>query len=109
MVRVRWVTILLLCACNQVFGVEKTHPIDARSLFFDTPVDAPFSCPVDGSAPVMSSLLRQAVFEMCQSYSESSVNRRTACGGYDWMTVLAGQIDGAMSPVAAPSPQGAMT
>jgi hypothetical protein len=71
----RWAAVLVLCACNQIFGLRNTRPFDAGDAqFFDMPVDAPFSCPMFGTGPPsFSILLHQAVRSGdCTSYTTSA-------------------------------------
>lgn len=87
------VALTLCCACNQVFGLKETVPIDAQR--FDAPPDAPFTCPAPGTQPQFSSLLHQAIAKNCLSYTTSiPMNRGVAfCVGPD------GIYDGAIDEV----------
>jgi hypothetical protein len=69
----RWWGLLALCACNELFGIDKTHAlgrIDAQ--YFDAMVDAPFSCPPVGTAPVFLTSPQQFVRQECLLYQYSS-------------------------------------
>lgn len=71
------VALTLCCACNQVFGLKETMPIDAQR--FDAPPDAPFTCPAPGTQPQFSGSLRQAIAKNCLSYTTSiAANRGVA-------------------------------
>ena len=66
------VALLLLCGCNQIFGIKSTDVIpsvDAR--FFDAQADAPFLCPAIGTVPQFSPQLVLAVSQPCLRYRTS--------------------------------------
>jgi len=68
----RWLAILALAACNQVFGIDHTRHGDASIPFFDARTDAPFACPMLGGAPAFQPGLFQAFQQTCLTYSISS-------------------------------------
>lgn len=58
----RWgIALLLLCACNEVFGLRETVVVGG------TP-DAPFACPLD-KPPQYAAQLRQVVTQECSDYT----------------------------------------
>ncbi|NVB82701.1 MAG: hypothetical protein HOV81_30270 [Kofleriaceae bacterium] len=66
------VAALLLCGCNQVFGLNPTEalpPTDAQ--YFDAPPDAPFTCPPAGTLPQFSPVLHQ-IQQNCRFYTRSA-------------------------------------
>lgn len=73
----RHAMLIVLAGCNQIFGLSKTHPIDALPVidvpdaqYFDTPADAPFDCPPLGGAPAFKTTLHQYA-QGCSNYTES--------------------------------------
>jgi hypothetical protein len=87
--------LLALCACDQVFGLTATRPVDAT--FFDAPLDAAPTC---NGTPQFSPLLHQAVFQACLYYTTSEARdlAAAACGqgSYD-------DYDGAVDQVLSPA------
>ena len=79
-----------LCACNQIFSLTQTQPIDAR--IFDVGIDAPFSCPPIGTVPQFSVLLHQDVPQEIDEYTISSTLMR-AMGVDPVMGIVEGPID----------------
>lgn len=78
----------LMCACNQVYGIETT------ALFDGTPADAPFQCPQDASAPQFKRLLTQYLARNCGEYTLSRVTGRAVAACYDVQGIVQGNIDG---------------
>ena len=72
----RWVLVLLLCGCNQVFGLQETGQLDAA--FFDAPADAPYACPPLGTAPRFAPQLTQFLVQRCDGYSGVTSGRAGA-------------------------------
>ena len=62
---------LLVCGCDQVFGLQLPHEADARLQFFDAPGDAPFACPPIGSTPQFSALVHPVISQDCVEYTSS--------------------------------------
>ncbi|HSD89398.1 MAG TPA: hypothetical protein VLB44_17835 [Kofleriaceae bacterium] len=63
----------LLLGCNQIYGLDKTQPIDAA--YFDAP---PATCPALGTPPVFGQDFQQVVFQPCSDYTLSSSGRALA-------------------------------
>jgi hypothetical protein len=103
----------LLCACNQIFGVGKTRPFDASPVadaqYFDVPADAPFACPLDGSAPRFSRLLHQAIVESCSDYTASLSGDKTTASCYDLTTMFPFGYIGQSAHDATFAPAGLMS
>jgi hypothetical protein len=70
------VLVLLLCGCNQVFGLKETGQLDAA--FFDAPADAPYACPPLGTAPRFAPQLTQFLVQRCDGYSVVTSGRAVA-------------------------------
>jgi hypothetical protein len=101
----RWgLAIVLLCACNQAFGIRETRASDASQVFFDAPIDAPYQCPPIGTTPRFSSLLHQVIPQYCTDYSFSAASQRALAvcvtGPYSRGFIYQGTIDGSLT--AAP-------
>lgn len=64
--------LLALAGCNQIFDLRPTQAIGtADAQYFDSPVDAPFTCPPIGAPPpAYSSVVRQ-VAQDCSDYTLS--------------------------------------
>lgn len=90
--------LVLLCGCNQVFGLTETSPSDAQ--FYDAPSRKPAHCPAFGELPVFSPVLHQLHFD-CSQYNESTdVNLSVAmCRGIDQYQACSGPHDGPFSPI----------
>lgn len=58
--------VLLVCGCNQVFGLRDTRVVDAA--YFDAPVDAPFACPPSGTALHVSPIVHQLDVLLCKDF-----------------------------------------
>jgi hypothetical protein len=61
--------LVLLCACDQLFGLQTTIQIDAQ--FFDAPADAPFACPPIGTTPQYNPYVTLIAANGCVMYSPS--------------------------------------
>lgn len=97
-----------LGACNQVFDLGSTTPIDAGQ--YDAPADAPFACPPLGTAPRFSPRLHQVFFQICNQYSISATGRAAAmCQGPDGQAaIFEGPVDQplALAPGIPPTAAG---
>src|SRR5512143_2261526 len=72
----RWrITLLALCACNQVFDLRPTKSVDAKHDFFDAPLDAPYACPATGETPAFGSLFHQVILQNCKDYEPSQAKQ----------------------------------
>jgi len=94
--------VLALAACNQVLGVSATRRIDAAPLIdaqlFDSPADAPFTCPGPGGTPQFKQVYHQVV-SGCANYTESENHQRaiSLCQGTNLYESDQGQ---AFQPIA---------
>jgi hypothetical protein len=68
--------LIILAACNQVYGLDSTRPSDAA--YFDAPADAPYACPPLGTPPQFSRVFEQTVIQSCTSYTVSTTGRALA-------------------------------
>jgi hypothetical protein len=92
-----WVLALAsCCACNQVFGLGETVPVDARQ--FDAPADAPYRCPAIGTQPRFAALLHQAITKNCIHYTTSAPSNRAAAYCIDIDAIADGAIDEVPQP-----------
>ncbi len=66
--------LLVLCSCNQIFGLQKTNPAY---------YDAPFTCPMPGGTPSFASLVHQAVAQKCLGYTISTARGVGMAACYD--------------------------
>jgi hypothetical protein len=91
--RLQW-GLLALCACNELFGIDKTRAVSRT----DAMVDAPFTCPPIGTAPVFLTNPQQFVRQSCLLYQYSSdADLAIAdCSG----NLSQGAIGGPMTPIA---------
>jgi len=93
-VRVFW--ILVLGACNQVYGLEPT----VLSL---GDAHAPFRCPEDDSPPQFSPQLKQVLVRPCYGYTVSTRDLAAAwCDDGIESTVETGPVDGDLTPISLP-------
>lgn len=100
--------LLLICGCDQFFGLRNTVQVDAPpptdapdAQYFDAGLDAPFTCPTDGSVPVFLPQLHQDVLQDCFTYKVTSTGRAASLCTNDDGTpayVGVGPIDGTLSP-----------
>lgn len=90
------VTLLLLCGCNQVFGLRETIANDAQ--LFDAPIDAPFACPTPGMQPQFSKVLHQVITKNCQAYMTSLESNRAVAYCVDTDQFVDGEVDGDPQP-----------
>jgi hypothetical protein len=96
----RAVLVGTLCACNQIFGIAETRPLDAGAReFFDAPIDAPFECPATGGTPTFSRQLNQLV-QTCIEYSVSETGRAAGFCNEPAAQVSEGPAEGPLAPVA---------
>lgn len=96
-VRLGW--LVVLCGCNQTFGLHRTQPVDGPS------PDAPFHCPPIGTAPAFSRLIRQSVFQDCDHLTISPDSGIAMAECFAPMSFIgSGPIDGQLAPVAELSP-----
>lgn len=72
----RSLLVLLLCGCNQIYGLKETGQQDAA--FFDAPADAPYACPAIGTTPRFAPQLTQFLVQRCESYSVVKSGRAVA-------------------------------
>jgi len=92
-------SLVLVCACNQVFGVDHTTRvpgvggIDAQ--YFDAPADAPFACPALGVVPQFKRGLRQIDADGCVQYTRSDTLATALCTGI----VMQGPVDGPLTAI----------
>ena len=96
----RWACVML-CACNQVYGLEPTATRDAA--YFDAPIDAPFSCPPLGAPLAFSPKLSQLALD-CAFYTASTTKNVALASCRDAADVLhvsIGPVDGPFTPLAA--------
>ena len=84
--------LLLVCGCNQVFGLKETVALDAQQ--FDAPIDAPFACPGPGAQPQFSKVLHQAIERNCQGYMTSPESDRAVAYCFDVGGAFGGIVDG---------------
>lgn len=87
--------LLLVCGCNQVFGLHETVALDAQQ--FDAPIDAPFACPALGTPPQFSKVLHQAIARNCQGYMTSPESQRAVACCFDTGGLFGGIVDGDIS------------
>ncbi|NVB77162.1 MAG: hypothetical protein HOV81_02100 [Kofleriaceae bacterium] len=94
----RWLLVLLLCGCNQIYGLKETGQQDAA--FFDAPADAPYACPAIGVTPQFSPQLTQFLVQRCEAYSVVRSGRAVARCKDDNGTdrVFVGNIDERLEP-----------
>lgn len=91
------VALLVLCACNQVFGVKDTRQVDAR--FFDAPADAAWGCPPLGQPPVLDPQLHQDILQWCMSYSIAGGHAVASCHEpSDFFDIYEGAPDQTLAP-----------
>jgi hypothetical protein len=89
-------SLALLGACNQVFGLEPTQSVDAR--YFDAP---PSVCPALGSPPAFDDDLRQVLLQNCTDYTVSANGHALArCSN----VIEEGPVDGALAPALGLDP-----
>ncbi|HEX5060800.1 MAG TPA: hypothetical protein VFV99_15635 [Kofleriaceae bacterium] len=88
--------LLLLCGCNQVFGLRETIANDAQ--LFDAPIDAPFTCPDPAMQPQFSKILHQVITKNCQAYMTSPESNRAVAYCVDMDVVVDGVIDAEPQP-----------
>jgi len=94
----RLVAVLLVGACNQIFGVKDTRQIDAA--YFDAPADAPFTCPPPGIAPGFAPALHQDVLQNCIDYDVVGDRAIAECVTGGELVVSEGPRDQMMSPMS---------
>ncbi len=95
----RWLGLVVLCACNQVFGLQQTQP--AR---YDAPTDSPFMCPRAGDTPSFNPLPHTSVAQNCFGYTISTARGVGMASCYDTLLLThpaEGAIDGMLSTVAS--------
>jgi len=94
---VKWL-LVLLCGCNQVFGLRETSSSDPP--FYDAPSRRPPHCPAFGESLVFSPMLHQLHFD-CSQYNESTdVNLSVAmCRDSDQYQPYSGPREGPFSPI----------
>lgn len=94
------VLVLVLGACNRVFGLTNSQLVDDAPAI---PPDAAPKCPPFGTAPRFSKAITQVLVAPCFSYTTSGdANLAVAsCNG-----IAQGPIDGALSPATAPPTAG---
>ncbi|NVB77163.1 MAG: hypothetical protein HOV81_02105 [Kofleriaceae bacterium] len=89
-----------LAGCNSIFDLRPTQQIDAA--YFDAPVDAPYACPMLGTAPTFAASLHQYVLQECEGYSVAANGRAAAsCGGMaagSYRAVYVGEPDQMLQP-----------
>lgn len=87
--------IAVVTGCNQLYGLEAAHGIDAA--YFDAPIDAPFRCPAFGQPLRFSTRFQQTVLQDCVRYTVSlRADRALAlCNGSQ---VSEGTVDGVLTP-----------
>jgi hypothetical protein len=81
----RWLLAVVLCGCNQVFGIEHTKLVPD---YFDAPIDAPFTCPTTG-LPAFKQDPHQVTAMNCRSYTTAQTAPLAAVdcdGGGSWPT-----------------------
>lgn len=91
------VLLVLVCRCNQIFGLKETQPLDAQQ--FDAPIDAPFACPAPGTPPQFSKILHQAIERNCQGYMTSPESQRAVAFCFDAGGLFGGIVDGEVDGV----------
>ena len=97
--RCRSSCLVLLAGCNRIFGVSLVVERDAA--FYDTHVDAPFTCPPIGTAPTFDhGHLVQVLAQTCGLYSQSEDGTR-ALALCDEGRISEGAADGSL---LAPAP-----
>jgi hypothetical protein len=92
------VALLTLCACNQVFGLDPTLPLNADAAYFDAPADAPFACPAIGVTPPFSKILHQ-IPQSCLK-TTASLNTDRAFAECEQQQLAAGPAGGPLALVA---------
>jgi hypothetical protein len=84
-------------ACNPILGLKDTRPFDAP------PPDAPPKCPTPGTAPVFSTVIRQALLEHCAYFATSVASDLAAAYCLDQVRGVdqweVGPIAGPLSPI----------
>ncbi len=91
----KWVVLLLVCGCNQVFGLNETTAIDALSPESLPPPPPPPECPAIGVVPAFRSRTTQLTAPGCISYTVSATHAMGVCAG----EVSRGDRDQGLSPV----------
>jgi hypothetical protein len=93
----KWL-LILLCGCNQVFGLTETSPSDAQ--FYDAHTRQPPHCPALGESLVFSPILHQLHYD-CSQYSESTdANLSVAmCRAADQIQPFSGPREGPFTPI----------
>jgi len=94
--------LLLLCGCNQVFGLRETIANDAQ--LFDAPPDAPYACPAAGAQPQFSKVLQQSLAKNCISYTTSPTADRAVAYCLDLDAIADGPVDGDLQLAEMPAP-----
>ncbi|MBL0217093.1 MAG: hypothetical protein IPQ07_24870 [Myxococcales bacterium] len=99
----RCAVLVVLCACNPVFGLKPTTeepPIDAQ--FFDAPIDAPFTCWAPSSPPpTFSRALHQLIQpERCSEYTIAGDRAAATCLATGQYRIYQGVVDGPLTPIA---------
>lgn len=94
--------VFALAGCNSIFDLRPTQQIDAA--YFDAPTDAPYACPMLGTAPMFAASLHQYVLQECEGYSVAINGRAAAsCGGVgagNSRAVFVGEPDQMLQPAA---------
>lgn len=68
--RYRVALLAALAGCNSIFDLRPTQQLDAA--YFDAPLDAPYACPMIGSAPAFSAALHQHLLQDCAGYASAA-------------------------------------
>jgi hypothetical protein len=90
----RW-AILLVCGCNQIFGIDRTVSLDAAT----ADAASPPKCPDIGTAPTFSGELRQLQTKRCYAYVPSDTRALATCLLPNFLSELrSGPVDGELAP-----------
>jgi hypothetical protein len=91
--------LLVMVGCNDVFGLRSTVALDAQ--YFDAPIDAPYACPMLGTAPAFEPALHQRGLENCREYVTTRAGHGFAkCRDIATVGIFEGPIDGPMTLAA---------
>jgi len=94
------VVTLVLCACNQLYGLEPTEPLPIEPVFFDAPADAPFACPPIGQTPQFSRLFHQ-IPQTCTEWTGSLISGKALAMCFQpTMQIGQGPVEGPLAPIA---------